>query len=181
MADKSVALMLRYRSVALWSGSRLLSGRSQVRALPESPIKEHELVKPCVPLSRQLAFAAADSTRSPPGASMDGRGFDLMRKGAIHAPSRSSAVYHFRDADSRNGGGGQRRQAGHRRSSWQGASAQLRGVEAQPGRIVDQYWSASGWGRHIDQRHLARREGNQSLGGEVSSRVNASRRPGAKR
>ena len=128
-------------------------------------------------LSQSGLRSEPNSTRSRSGASMDSCGFDLVRKGALHAPSRSSAVYLFRDADSRNGGRGQRRQAGHRRSSWQGASAQLRGVEAQPGRIVDQYWSASGRGGHIDQRHLARREGNQSLGGEVSSRVDASRRP----
>ena len=55
----------------------------------------------------------------------------------------------------------------HRPGPWQVACAQLRGVEAQSGRLVDQHWAAPGRHGHVVERDLARRQGNSSVGDEV--------------
>src|SRR5277367_3717350 len=93
---------------------------------------------------------------------------NLWRKGNPNASSHSATVALDRNANRRDG---RRRQARHRRGPWQGATAQLCRVEAQSGRIVDEHWSASGRDRHVEERNLARRKGNQSLRREVSKPV----------
>src|ERR1700733_12938631 len=51
-------MMVRKEHVSLWCGSRLLSGRSQVRALPESPTQSPS-VRHMHPESLSRAFARA--------------------------------------------------------------------------------------------------------------------------
>jgi hypothetical protein len=106
------------------------------------------------------------------------RSADLWRQGNPDASSHSASMGLNCNAERRDSGG---RQARYGRGPWQVASAQLCGVEAQSGRIVDEHWSAFGRHRDVDGRDPAGREGNQCLGGEVSKRGQSASHPVRKR